>query len=341
MCCEERNTQRRTTSSSCIFRRALRARRSRVTFLSVICYALLLLGFFTTDDFVRVAHTFAFVRLWWTEVADLGGHLTYQLLVDALDQDIGLARSLSGDAFRQFVIHWVREAKSQVQHLTFCLRFVTNTDQLELALEALAYALDHVVYQRTSGTGHCASLLIAIASSKTQLTSFFNDFNGRMDVQFKSTLGTLHRKLLACEFYFDTGWQLNGVLSDARHAYPPLEHSAKNFAADTGSARSTISHHTFVGGDDRHTETTTYLWQIFDGLVLTQAWTANALHFFDDRTAFEVFQLDGQQRLGFAADLITRDVTFVLQDFCYSHLQRGRRHAYDGLFSHLGITDSS
>jgi hypothetical protein len=95
------------------------------------------------------------------------------------------------------------------------LRFVTNTDQLELTLEALAYALDHVVYQRTSGTSHCASLLIAIASSETQLTSFFNDLNGRMDVQLQSALGTLHRKLLACEFDFDTGWQLNGVLSDA------------------------------------------------------------------------------------------------------------------------------
>src|SRR3546814_8622602 len=113
MCCDERNTQRRTTSSSCIFRRALRARRSRVTFLSVICYALLLLGVSTTDDFVRVAHTFSFLRLWWTEVADPGGHLTYQLLVDVLDQDIGLARSLSGDAFRQFIITWVREANDR------------------------------------------------------------------------------------------------------------------------------------------------------------------------------------------------------------------------------------
>src|SRR3990167_5915705 len=110
MCCEERYTQRRTTSSSCIFRRALRARRSRVTFLSVICYALLLLGFFTTDDFVCVTHTFAFVRLWWTEVADLSGHLTNQLLINTLDQDIGLAGCFSGNASRQVIFHWVREA---------------------------------------------------------------------------------------------------------------------------------------------------------------------------------------------------------------------------------------
>src|SRR3546814_6819206 len=47
--------------------------------------------------------------------------------------------------------------------------------------------------------------------------------------------------------------------------------------------------------------------------------------FRSDRTAFEVFQLDGQQWLDFAADLITRNVTFVLQDFGNSYLQSRRR----------------
>ncbi|SPO64769.1 conserved protein of unknown function [Pseudomonas sp. JV241A] len=235
----------------------------------------------------------------------------------------------------------MREAECQVQHGAFGLCFVTNTDQLELALEALAYALDHVVHQGAGSTGHSASLLIAIASSETQLTSFFNNFNRRVNVQFESALGTLHRKLLADEFDFDTGWQLNGVLSDARHAYPPLEHCAENFAADTGSARSTISHHTFVGGDDRHAQTATYFRQFFDGLVLTQAWTTYALDFLDDRTAFEVFQLDGKRWFYFAADLVASDVTFVFQNFGYRNLQSRRRHAYDGLFSHLGITDAS
>ncbi|RMW02437.1 hypothetical protein ALP03_200119 [Pseudomonas amygdali pv. tabaci] len=110
--------------------------------------------------------------------------MTNQLLIDTANQDIGLAGGLSGDAIRQFVVHWVREAKCKVQYRAFCLRLVTNTDQLELALEALAHALDHVVYQCTSGACHCAGLLIAIASSETQLTSFFNNLNGRMDVQF-------------------------------------------------------------------------------------------------------------------------------------------------------------
>src|SRR3990167_989987 len=147
MCCEERYTHRRTTSSSCIFRRALRARRSRVTFLSVICYALLLLGFFTTDDFVCVTHTFTFVRFWRTEVADLSGHLTNQLLINTLNQDIGLARGFSSDACRQVVINRMREAQSQGQYFAFSLCFITNTNQLKLALKALADASYHVVHE--------------------------------------------------------------------------------------------------------------------------------------------------------------------------------------------------
>src|SRR3990167_1921225 len=333
MCCEERYTQRRTASSSCIFRRALRARRSRVTFLSVICYALLLLGFFTADDFVSVTNTFALIRFRTTEVTNLRSDLTNQLFVDTLDQDLGLVRGFSHYTVRQLIVDRMGEAESEVQHLTFGLRFVTNTNQLQLALEASANTDHHIVDQGASGTGHCTSLLIAIASSETQLTSFLQDFNGRVNVQFESTLGTLYRKLLAGELDLNTSGQLYGGLSNARHAYPPLQHSAKDFAADTGSARSTIRHHTFVGGDDRHAKTATNFRQIFNGLVLTQARTTDALHFFDDRTAFEVLQLDGQLRFNFAADLKIRNVTFALEDFSYSHLQGRRRHAYNGLFS--------
>src|SRR5690606_19294028 len=144
MCWEERYTQRRTTSNSRIFRRALRARRRRVTFFRLICYALLLLSFFTTNHFVRVTHAFALVRLWATVITDFSGHLTDQLLIDTLDQDISLAGGLSGNAVRQFIFHRMREAEGQGRDLTFGLRFVTHANQLELRLRDLADAHHHV-----------------------------------------------------------------------------------------------------------------------------------------------------------------------------------------------------
>src|SRR5690606_23183902 len=341
MCWEERYTQRRTASSSRIFRRALRARRRRVSFFTLICYALLLLSFFTTDHFVRVTHALALIRLGTTEVADFSSHLAYHLLIDTFDYDIGLARGFSGDALRQFVFDRVREAEGKGQHLTFGLSPVTDTHQLELALKALADADYHVVDQRTGSAGHRTVLLITIASSKAQLVRLLDDFNRRMNIQFQSALGTLHRKLLAGQLDFNASGQLDGVLSNARHAYPPLEHSAEYFATHASGTGSTISHHTFIGGNDRHTQTTAYFRQLVYGFVLAQARTTGALQLFDNRTAFEILQLDGQQRLGIAADLVTRNVTFVLENVGNCHLQLGSRHAYDGLFSHLGITDTS
>src|SRR5690606_19811738 len=222
MCWEERYTQRRTASSSRIFRRALRARRRRVSFFTLICYALLLRSFFTTDYFVRVTYTLVLVRLGTTEGVNFSSHLTNHLLIDTLDQDSVLAGTLSGNALRQFIVHRVREAESQRQHVTFGLRLVTDADQLELALEALADTEHHVVHQRASGTGHGASLLITITASETQLARILDDFNGRMNVQFQSALCALHRKLLAGHLDFDASGQLDGVLSNARHAYPPL-----------------------------------------------------------------------------------------------------------------------
>src|SRR5690606_20164365 len=129
--------------------------------------------------------------------------------------------------------------------------------------------------------------------------------------QFESAFCALHRKLLTRHLDFDASGQLDGVLSNARHAYPPLEHSAKHFAANTSSASSTISHHTLIGGNDRHTQATAYFRQLVNGFVLAQARTTYALEFFDDRTAFEVLQLDGQLRLGITTDLVSRDIAFA------------------------------
>src|SRR5690606_1163290 len=110
-------------------------------------------------------------------VANFGSHLTDQLLVDTLNQDIGLARSFSGNTLRQLIVDRMREAQRKVQHLAFGLRLVTNTNQLQLTLEALADADDHIVDQSTGSTGHGLVLLITITGSKTQLTIFLQHFN--------------------------------------------------------------------------------------------------------------------------------------------------------------------
>src|SRR5690606_11739105 len=51
---------------------------------------LFLLGFFQTDLFVSIPNTLALVRLGTAECANLGGHLTHYLFIDALDHNFGL-----------------------------------------------------------------------------------------------------------------------------------------------------------------------------------------------------------------------------------------------------------
>src|SRR5690606_24221524 len=142
-------------------------------------------------------------------------------------------------------------------------------------------------------------------------------------------------------FNFYTLWQFDSVLGDARHRNPLSEYSAEYFAADTGSASGTISHHTLVGGNDRYTQSALDLGQLACGFVLTQTRTAGALQLFNYRLAFEVLQFDGQDRLGVALNVVTGYIAFFGQYFGDSHLQLCRMHADTALASHLGITEAS
>src|SRR4030095_6405714 len=99
MCCGVRCTLRRATRSSRILARVRTARRNLCAFFPLMFRPSLLLGFLQRDLLARVAHALALVGLRWTKATNLGGHLADLLAVDALDQDLGLARRLDRDAF--------------------------------------------------------------------------------------------------------------------------------------------------------------------------------------------------------------------------------------------------
>src|SRR5262245_49549749 len=123
-----RCTARRAIFSSAILRRVLRARRRRDSFLSMIS-PLLLLGFLDDNRFVVITHALALVRFRRTVRTNFGSHLANHLFVDALDDDLGLARSFDLDAGRHVMHHGVREAKGQVQLVALGLGTVTHANQ--------------------------------------------------------------------------------------------------------------------------------------------------------------------------------------------------------------------
>ena len=285
MFCDEAGfTQRRTTSKFDAFSGVLCGRDAVPNFCRSFA-ALLLLGFFTTDDFVRAGPALPLLALVDGSHADLSGHLTCQLLINTPDPgyrfDFGVS---TGDAFRQFVIHWCGKPGPGSKPLPL-LALCNQHRPAGVLLEPLV--ADHVVYQRTRGTCHCASLLIAIASSKRSSPA---SSTISTDEWMFSSKYPWHpsRKLLA--------WVLRRRLATrmpaTRDALSPLRTQCKELRR-RHRQRAALIVITFVGGDDRHAGTATNFRQIIDGLVLTQAWTIARFRI-DDRTAFDALQLDGQ-----------------------------------------------
>src|SRR6185437_10654465 len=118
----------------------------------------LLLPLFEGDLLVGVAHALALVGLGRTDVADLRGHLSDLLAVDALDDDLGLARGLDGDSFRDREVHRVGEAEREVEGLALHLRAKADAHELEFLLVALGDTPHHVGEVCARGAGERARL---------------------------------------------------------------------------------------------------------------------------------------------------------------------------------------
>src|ERR671927_1069936 len=108
MCVFERCTVSRTARSCAIFARVARDLLCRASILSLM-FHLLLLRFLERDLLARVAHALALVRLRRAITPHFRRDLADHLLVRAFDDDLGLRRRFSLDAFRQLVHDWMRE----------------------------------------------------------------------------------------------------------------------------------------------------------------------------------------------------------------------------------------
>ena len=86
---------------------------------------------------VGIAYTLALVGLRSAVSTDIGGDLANQLLVHTTQNDLGGGRTFSGDTSRQRMLYRVREAQCQRNSIALDGGFVTYTNQLQLALEAL------------------------------------------------------------------------------------------------------------------------------------------------------------------------------------------------------------
>ena len=105
-----------------------------------------------TEDFIGVLDALALVGFRRSLGSDVGSKLANLLLVDAVDDDLVGSRNLNGDAVDLFHVHKVRETKVHNELVAFLGSSVADAVDLELLLEALGHADDHVIHQRAGQT---------------------------------------------------------------------------------------------------------------------------------------------------------------------------------------------
>src|SRR5688572_19238660 len=265
---------------------------------------LLLLGFLDYDLLVGIAHALALVRLRAAVGAHLGGHLPDLLPVHALDHDLGLGRRLDLDAFRHRVGHRVREAEREIELVALALGAVADADQLQLLLEALGDAVDHVRDQRPQRAGHRVGMPRIARRLELEAVLHFFDLDVALELLAQAAEGTLDQDLAGRDGHLDLFRQDDREVSDSGHGVLRSGDDAEHFAADAQAPRLAVGHHAARCRDDRHAQAVHHLRQLVLLPVDAQPRSAHALDLLDHRLAGIVLEADLE--LGFAVAIAQR-----------------------------------
>src|SRR6185436_2007754 len=149
--------------------------------------------FFELDTLVRVAHALALVRLSRAVVANVGRYLPNLLPIHALDDDLVLARRFDRDSRWNRILDRVREAERQVQLLALHGGAVADTDELELLLEALRHARDHVRQVRARRARHRVGEVAIRARGNLHEVAFDRDLDLGIGLERQAALLALDR----------------------------------------------------------------------------------------------------------------------------------------------------
>src|SRR5699024_6334193 len=127
------------------------------------CHGLLTsLSDLATDLLALVAHALALVRVGTAQLADVGGDLTDELLVDPLDREAGRVLDGEGDALRRLDDDGVAEPERELEVAALVLDAVTGAVDLELLLVPSGDTDDHVVDEAAAQAVQRAGLPLVV-----------------------------------------------------------------------------------------------------------------------------------------------------------------------------------
>src|ERR1051325_5557470 len=293
-----RNTARRGRS---LVPRTFRRIRSRIRpRASTLCLArsMLLaccLSGLPPNDFVRVLDALALVGIGLAEAADLGRNLSDFLLVDAGDGDVtGLGVDGDIDPFRNREADRMRVAELEHDLAPFDLGAIADADDVELALEAFAHALDVVRHERAHQAVERAGLSFFVSPLELHDVVFHVDRDAGDDRRGQASLRSLHETLLP-------SWRTSTPFGSAISFLPmrdiglSLPNLAEHFAAHARLRGLIAGEHALRGGDERQSEAAENLGDLFLAAIDALSGTGDALDAVDDRLAVSrVLQVDAE-----------------------------------------------
>src|SRR5690625_1502101 len=165
---------------------------------------------------VGVTDPLALVGLGPTKLADVRGDLAHDLLVDAVDGELRRRLDLEGDAFGRLERHRMAVSETQLDRgRTLGEDAVTDTDDLQLLLEAVGDAGDHVLDQGARQAVQRLVLALLVRTRHLDAVIAHRDRDGLGNRVAERSLGPLDRDVLAVDRDLDTARYSDGQLANA------------------------------------------------------------------------------------------------------------------------------
>src|SRR3954468_13614677 len=193
------------------------------------------------DVLAGVAHTLALVRLRLARLADLGGDLADQLLVDADHREAGRVLDLEGDALGWVDLDRVAVAEVEGELLAVQRGSVADACDLQALAIAVGHADDHVVDE---GPGQAVELLVHLLLGRAgddERPVLAADGHVRVEGAAERALRPLDREVTPVDGHVDPRRDGDGKASDTRHVVPPTRRTRglrRRAALDAPAGRS-------------------------------------------------------------------------------------------------------
>jgi hypothetical protein len=171
------------------------------------------------DELALVADALALVRLRRADLADLRRRLADDLLVDAADDDLRRHRHLERDPLARRDAHGVREADLELEVVARECGAVADALDLQLLLEALGDALDHVRDQRARQAVERAILAALGRPRDRDRAVLLRDLHALRHFLAKLALRARHRHAARVDRDDDACRNFDGPFTDTGHVF--------------------------------------------------------------------------------------------------------------------------